>query len=56
MLHYNGGMSGTNIQVQRTRKIMIFRTMILKKNPSRANGVKKQRQSATSLAYKVCFT
>jgi hypothetical protein len=55
MLRYNKGMSGTNIQVQGTRTILMFRTMILGKNPLGAKGVKTQRQSATRLACKVCF-
>jgi hypothetical protein len=54
MLHYNVGMSATNIQVQGARTRLMFRIMILKKNPPGAKGVKTQKQSATRLAYKVC--
>ena len=54
MLHYNRGMSVTNIQVQGTRTRLMFRIMILRKNPLGAKGVKTQKKSATSLAYKVC--
>jgi hypothetical protein len=55
MLRYNGGTSVTNIQVQGTRTILMFRIMILGENPPGAKGVKTQRQRATRLAYKVCF-
>jgi hypothetical protein len=55
MLCYNGGTSVTNIQGQGTRTRLMFRIMILEKNPPRDNGVKTQRQRATSLAYKLCF-
>jgi hypothetical protein len=44
----------TNIQAQGTRKILMFKTMILGKNPPGAKGVKMHKQSATKLAYKVC--
>ena len=54
MLHYNGGMSVVNIQVQGTRTRMMFKIMILRKNPPRAKGVKTQKQTVTRLAYKVC--
>jgi hypothetical protein len=54
MLRYNGGTSATNIQVQGTRTILMFRIMILKKKPLGAKGVKTQKQSDTRLAYKVC--
>jgi hypothetical protein len=54
MLRYNGGTSVTNIQVQGTRTRLMFRIMILRKNPLGAKGVKMQKQSATRLAYKVC--
>jgi hypothetical protein len=40
MLRYNEGMSGINIQVQGTRKRLMFRTMIHGKNPLGAKGVK----------------
>jgi hypothetical protein len=55
MLRYNGGTSVTNIQVQGARTRLMFRIMTLGKNPPGAKGVKTQRQSATRLAYKVCF-
>jgi hypothetical protein len=55
MLPYNGGMSVTNIQVQGTRKRLMFKIMILRKNPLGAKGVKTHRQSATRLVFKVCF-
>jgi hypothetical protein len=55
MLCYNGGTSVTNIQVQGARTRMMFRIMILRKNPLGAKGVKTQRPSDTRLAYKVCF-
>jgi hypothetical protein len=55
MIHYNEGMSGTNIQVQGARTRLMFRTMILRKNPPGAKGVKTQRQRATRLTNKVCF-
>jgi hypothetical protein len=55
ILRYNGGTSVTNVEVQGARKILMFKIMILKKNYSGAKGVKTQRQSATRLAYKVCF-
>ena len=55
MLHYNGGTSVTNIQVQGTRTRLMFREMTLMKNPSGAKGVKTHRQSATRLPYKACF-
>jgi hypothetical protein len=55
MLRYNGGTSVTNIQVQGARTRLMFRIMILGKNPPGAKGVKMQRQSATGLAYKACF-
>jgi hypothetical protein len=54
MLCYNGGMSVTNIQVQGVRKILMFRIMILEKNPPGAKGVNMQKQRATRLTYKVC--
>jgi hypothetical protein len=54
MLRYNGGMSVPNIQAQGTRTRLIFRIMILRKNPLGAKGVKTQKQSSTRLAYKVC--
>jgi hypothetical protein len=54
MLHYNGGMSVTNIQVQGARTRLMFKTMILGKNPLGAKGVKMQKQSARRLAYKIC--
>ena len=54
MLRYNGGMSVTNIQVQGTRTRLMFRIMILGKNPPGAKGVKTQKKSVTRLAYKVC--
>jgi hypothetical protein len=53
MLHYNGRTSATNIQVQGARKRLMFRIMILGKNPPGAKGVKMQKQSATRLAYKI---
>ena len=40
MLHYNGGMSVTNIQVQGARTRLMFKIMILRKNPLGAKGVK----------------
>jgi hypothetical protein len=40
MLRYNGGTSGTNIQVQGARKRLMLRTMILGKKTPRAKGVK----------------
>ena len=55
MLRNNGGTSVTNIQVQGARTRLMFRIMILGKNPSRDKGVKTQRQSATRISYKVCF-
>jgi hypothetical protein len=55
MLCYNGGMSGTNIQVQGVRTRLMFITMILEKNDLGAKGVKTQRQSATRISYKVFF-
>jgi hypothetical protein len=54
MLCYNGGTSVTNIQAQGTRKRLMFKIMILGKNPPRAKGVKMQKKSATRLVYKVC--
>jgi hypothetical protein len=54
MLHYNGGMSVKNIQVQGVRTRLMFRIMILRKNPPGAKGVKTQKQTATRLAHKVC--
>ena len=54
MLHYNGGTSVTNIQVQGARTRLMFRIMIPRKNPLGAKGVKMQKKSATRLAYKVC--
>jgi hypothetical protein len=55
MLRYNGGTSVTNIQVQGARTRLMFKIMILGKNPLGTKGVKTQRQSATRLAYKVCI-
>jgi hypothetical protein len=55
MLCYNGGTSVTNIQFQGTRTRPMFKAMTLRKIPPRDKGVKMQRQSATRLAYKVCF-
>ena len=40
MLCYNGGTSVTNIQVQGPRTRLMFRIMILGKNPLGAKGVK----------------
>jgi hypothetical protein len=40
MLRYNGGTSVTNIQVQGARTRLMFRAMILGKNPPGAKGVK----------------
>jgi hypothetical protein len=54
MLRYNGGMSVTNIQVQGARTRLMFKIMILGKNPLGAKGVKMKKQTATRLAYKVC--
>jgi hypothetical protein len=54
MLRYNGGMSVTNIQVQGARKILMFRIMILEKDPLGTKGVKTQKKTTTRLAYKVC--
>ena len=53
-LRYYGGTSVTNIQVQGTRTRLVFRIMILGKNPPGAKGVKTQKKTATRLAYKVC--
>jgi hypothetical protein len=53
MLHYNGGMSVTNIQSQGTKTILMLKIMILGKTPPGAKGVKTQKKSATRLAYKV---
>jgi len=55
MLRYNGGTSVTNIQVQGARTRLMFRMMILKKNPPGDKGVKMQWQSATRLAFKACY-
>jgi hypothetical protein len=55
MLRYNGGTSVTNIQVQGARTRLMFRMMILGKNPPGDKGVKMQRQSATRLAFKACY-
>jgi hypothetical protein len=55
MLRYKGGTSVANIQVQGTRTRLMFKEMTRGKNPPGAKGVKMQRQSATRLAYKVCF-
>ena len=40
MLRYNGGTTVTNIQVQGIRTRLMFRIMILGKNPPGAKGVK----------------
>jgi hypothetical protein len=40
MLRYNGGMSVTNIQVQGARTRLMFKIMILGKNPPGDKGVK----------------
>jgi hypothetical protein len=40
MLRYNGGTSVANIQVQGTRTRLMFKIMILGKNPLGAKGVK----------------
>jgi hypothetical protein len=55
MLHYKGGMSVVNIQVQGAGKRLMFKVRTLEKNPPGAKGVNMQRQSATGLAYKACF-
>jgi hypothetical protein len=54
MLRYNGGKSVTNIHVQGTRTRLMFRIMILGKNPPGAKDVKTHMQTATRLAYNVC--
>jgi hypothetical protein len=43
-------MSVANIQVQGTRARLMFKIMILGKNPPRAKGVKTQKQIVTRLA------
>jgi hypothetical protein len=48
-------MSVANIQVPGAGTRMMFKVRTLGKNPLGAKGVKTQRQSATVLAYKVCF-
>jgi hypothetical protein len=47
-------MSVANIQVQGTRTRLMFKIMILRKNPPGAKGVKTQKQTVTRLAYKIC--
>ena len=47
-------MSVTNIQVQGARTRIMFKIMILEKNPLGAKGVKTQKQTVTRMVYKVC--
>jgi hypothetical protein len=54
MLRYKGGMSVANIQVQGTRTRLMFKIMILGKNPPGAKGVKTQKKTVTRLMGKVC--
>jgi hypothetical protein len=54
MLHYNGGTSVANIQVQGTRTRLMFKKLILGKNPPGTKGVKTQKQNVTRIAYKIC--
>jgi hypothetical protein len=53
MVHYNGGMSVKIIPVQGIRTRLMFKIMILGKNPPGAKGVKMQKQTVTRLAYKI---
>jgi hypothetical protein len=55
MLHYKGGTSVANIQVQGVGTRLMFKVRTLEKNSPGPKGVKMQRQSATGLAYKACF-
>jgi hypothetical protein len=48
MLRYNGGTSVANIQVQGTRTRLMFKIMILGKNPPGPKGDKTQKQIVTS--------